>query len=143
MAKTEKRIETVDMLRGFAALAVCWFHLTDTNAIAGSGVLEKSGRYGWLGVEIFFVISGFIIPYALHRSSYTLRHFGRFLLKRITRLDPPYIVSIVIAIILLIDFAKSFGKDGAYAIGLILLPFIFFPILAFGDAQYQGPAAAT
>src|SRR5437868_10968226 len=99
MAKTEKRIETVDMLRGFAALAVCWFHLTDTNAIAGSGVLEKSGRYGWLGVEIFFVISGFIIPYALHRSSYTLRHFGRFLLKRITRLDPPYIVSIVIAII--------------------------------------------
>jgi peptidoglycan/LPS O-acetylase OafA/YrhL len=97
--KPEKRIETIDLLRGLAALAVCWFHLTNANTIAGSGILQASGKYGWLGVEIFFVISGFIIPYALHRGGYRLNRFPTFLLKRITRLDPPYIVSILLVLL--------------------------------------------
>jgi hypothetical protein len=45
-------------------------------------------------------------------------------------------------IILCIDLAKSFGKGGGFAVGLILLSIIFFPILGFGGAQYQGPSAA-
>ena len=45
-------------------------------------------------------------------------------------------------IILSIDLAKSFGKGVGFAVGLILLSIIFFPILGFGNATYQGPAAA-
>ena len=45
-------------------------------------------------------------------------------------------------IILCIDLAKSFGKGVGFAIGLILLSVIFFPILGFGSATYQGPSAA-
>ncbi len=37
--------------------------------------------------------------------------------------------------------AKSFGKEVGFTIGMLILPFIFFPILAFGDATYQGPSA--
>ena len=44
-------------------------------------------------------------------------------------------------IILSIDLAKSFGKGVGFAIGLILLSIIFFPILGFGSATYQGPSA--
>ncbi|MFW5713464.1 MAG: DUF5684 domain-containing protein [Brevefilum sp.] len=51
-------------------------------------------------------------------------------------------VNFIIGIIVMIDLAKSFGKETGFAIGLILLPFIFMLILAFGKAQYQGPAAA-
>ena len=52
-------------------------------------------------------------------------------------------VNFIILIILIIDLAKSFGKGGSgFGIGLLLLPIIFFPILGFGSAQYQGPAAA-
>ena len=51
-------------------------------------------------------------------------------------------VNIVIAIILLVDLAKSFGKGGGFAVGLLLLPYVFFPILGFGKAQYVGPSAA-
>ncbi|MGI9018289.1 MAG: DUF5684 domain-containing protein [Euzebya sp.] len=50
------------------------------------------------------------------------------------------LVNIVIGIILAIDTAKSFGKDTPFAIGLILLSIVFYPILAFGDARYLGPA---
>ena len=39
------------------------------------------------------------------------------------------------------DLAKLFGKELGYALGLIFLPFIFLPLLAFGDATYQGPPA--
>ena len=50
-------------------------------------------------------------------------------------------VNFIIAIILCIDMAKSFGKGAGFGIGLALLGFIFLPILGFGSAQYQGPAA--
>lgn len=40
-------------------------------------------------------------------------------------------------IIVSIRIANAFGKGAGFAVGLIFLPFIFFPILAFGDAEYQ------
>jgi hypothetical protein len=46
-------------------------------------------------------------------------------------------VNIVAAIIMNIELAKKFGKDTIFAVGLILLPIIFLPILGFGSAQYQ------
>lgn len=36
---------------------------------------------------------------------------------------------------------KSFGKDVGFLLGIIFLPFIFIPILGFGDAKYLGPSA--
>ena len=52
-------------------------------------------------------------------------------------------VNFIIAIILCIDLAKSFGKGVGFGLGLALLGFIFWPILGFGSAQYQGPAAGS
>jgi hypothetical protein len=51
-------------------------------------------------------------------------------------------VNFIIGIILSIDLAKSFGKGVGFGIGLALLGVIFWPILGFGSAQYQGPSAA-
>jgi hypothetical protein len=52
-------------------------------------------------------------------------------------------VNFIIMIILIIDLAKSFGKGVGFGVGLLLLAVIFFPILGFGSAQYQGPAAGS
>ena len=52
-------------------------------------------------------------------------------------------VNIVIAIIATIALAYKFGKSGAFAAGLVLLPFVFYPILAFGSAQYQAAQPAV
>ncbi len=49
----------------------------------------------------------------------------------------------IILVIMAVDLAKSFGKGGGYAVGLILLGIVFFPMLAFGSAQYEGPSAAS
>ena len=38
--------------------------------------------------------------------------------------------------------SKSFGKDESFTVGLVLLPIIFYPILAFGNSKYIGPSAS-
>ncbi len=48
----------------------------------------------------------------------------------------------IFGIILCIDMAKSFGKGVGFALGMIFLSPIFWPILGFGSATYQGPSAA-
>ena len=55
---------------------------------------------GWLGVEIFFVISGFVIPYSMHQRSYRLRDAGGFLVRRLKRLEPPYLACILLILLL-------------------------------------------
>jgi uncharacterized membrane protein YhaH (DUF805 family) len=52
-------------------------------------------------------------------------------------------VNFIVGIVLCIDLAKSFGKGAGFGIGLALLGMIFFPILGFGSAQYQGPTAGS
>jgi hypothetical protein len=90
-------------------------------------VFEKAGKPGWAA----------IIP--IYNAIVILEIAGRPLWWILLYLIP--LVNIVVGVIVLIDFAKSFGKGVGFAVGIILLTFIFIPILAFGDAQYQGPAA--
>jgi hypothetical protein len=51
----------------------------------------------------------------------------------------PY-VNFIVGIYLMYELAKAFGKGPGFTVGMVLLPFIFFPILGFGDAQYTAPA---
>ena len=52
------------------------------------------------------------------------------------------IVNIIPSIMIPLDIAKNFGKGGGFGAGLIFLPFIFYPILGFGDAEYS-PVVTT
>jgi predicted PurR-regulated permease PerM len=52
----------------------------------------------------------------------------------------PYIgaiVALVFMIIISLDIAKNFGKGAGFGVGLCFLPYIFYPILGFGDASYS------
>ncbi len=50
-------------------------------------------------------------------------------------------VNFVVAIIVLNDLSKSFGKGTGFTVLLLLLPFIAIPMLAWGSAEYKGPSA--
>jgi peptidoglycan/LPS O-acetylase OafA/YrhL len=94
-SNSHDRIDIVNALRAFAAIFVAWGHF----ALGQGRWLNGSGKYGYTGVSIFFVISGFIIPYSLYRGGYTLRNFGRFVVKRAIRLYPPYLISIPVTVL--------------------------------------------
>lgn len=90
------RFRFVDGLRGFAAVWVMVFHLHDIGEVgevfvAGwPQVARWLAGIGHLGVDIFFVISGFVMAYALRGDEVSGRFMARFVARRSLRLDPPY-----------------------------------------------------
>ncbi len=111
-------LKSVEMLRGIASFMVCYFHVVRGNPlfISHDNWMCQFGRWGWTGVNIFFVISGFIIPYSMFKKGYTIKQINIFLKKRIIRIEPPYIVSIFIVIILTYLSALSSMYQGSSSI---------------------------
>ncbi|MFI5208013.1 MAG: DUF5684 domain-containing protein [Gemmatimonadales bacterium] len=93
----------------------------------GWRVFVKAGKPGWAA----------IIP--IYNAVVMLDIVGKPIWWIILFLIP--LVNIVVAIIVLVAFAKCFGKGVGFAMGLLFLGFIFYPILAFGSATYTKPAA--
>ena len=87
-------------------------------------VFTKAGKPGWAS----------IIP--IYNLIVLLEIAGKPIWWIILLLIP--LVNFVIAILVYISLAEKFGKGVGFALGLVFLPFIFFPILAFGDATYRG-----
>lgn len=52
------------------------------------------------------------------------------------------VANFIAAILVSLAVAQNFGKSAGFGIGLAFIPFVFYPMLAFGDAQYQGAPAA-
>jgi peptidoglycan/LPS O-acetylase OafA/YrhL len=80
----------VDALRGLAAIAVCFFHWE--HFAFGTPNDQQVFRLGLLGVELFFMISGYVILMVAARETNVVR----FLVARVVRLYPAYLVSVLI-----------------------------------------------
>jgi hypothetical protein len=89
-------------------------------------VFSKAGQPGWAAIIPIYNV--YVMCKVAGRPGWWLLLF----------LIP--LVNFIIAIILNVDVAKRFGKGVGFAIGMIFLSFIFWPILGFGSAQYQGGA---
>ncbi len=102
--KPSGHIPIIEGLRGIACVMVCIFHFTK-GYVPDDSWARYVGSFGWMGVEVFFVISGFVIPFSLLKGSFSLRQFGAFIKKRVYRIEPAYLLSI--AVVLLLNFAAS------------------------------------
>lgn len=90
---------------------------------------QKAGKPGWAAIVPIY---NFIV---------LLEITGKPLWWIILLLIP--LVNLVIAIIIYHNVSLSFGHGGGMTALLILLPFVGWPMLGFGDSQYQGPAGAA
>ncbi len=88
-------------------------------------VFTKAGQPGW----------ACLIP--IYQAIVLLKIVGKPAWWFLLMLIPG--VGFVIAIIAMLELAKRFGKGAGFGVGLALLGPIFFPILGFGSARYQGP----
>src|SRR5262249_17496530 len=112
---TAKRLESVQIMRGIAASAVMLLHLTDNDNFRA--VFPKFSllfSHGDLGVYVFFVISGFVIPHSMDAMNYRIgRDAGSFVLRRIVRLEPAYIIMLFLAFTIAFLAARTPGYQGA------------------------------
>ena len=95
---------------------------------AGWKVFEKAGQPGW----------AVIVP--IYNVIVMLKIVGKPWWWLLLMLVP--IVNYVFIIWMINLLSLSFGKTTGFTLGLIFLGFIFYPMLGFGSAEYQGPAAS-
>lgn len=112
------------MLGAFAVLALLALGTVILVVVAKWKIFEKAGQPGWAA----------IIP--IYNKLIMLRIVGRPDWWIVLVFIPP--VNVGVSVLLNIVLAKVFDMEEIFAVGLILLPFVFHPILAFGDAQHQG-----
>jgi exopolysaccharide production protein ExoZ len=122
----------IQILRLLAAVAVVAFHAW---GVAPEGFRVPEGAvsfvlsYGGRGVDLFFVISGFIIFYATHHAALTPAEFLR---RRVERIAPLYFVVTFAVIILAMTLPATFGTEGWYTPRHILKSLAF---IAFTDGE--------
>ncbi len=103
-------VPVLNSLRAIAALSVCLFHYVCT--VVGyttNEIILSTFYFGQYGVQMFFVISGFIIPWSMYHGNYRIRNFFTFTAKRLIRLEPPYLISLGLAI--LHTYLRSFSPQ--------------------------------
>lgn len=98
--RPRREFHTVTSVRGLASLAVCLFHMALWAHLMPQGWLRTIFSGGWLGPHVFFIVSGFVVPWSLHVVGYRWRMFPAYLARRLVRLDPPYIATIALVIVL-------------------------------------------
>jgi peptidoglycan/LPS O-acetylase OafA/YrhL len=114
-----RRFAFVDSLRGIAALSVAAYHIDRYGPLPGAAssvvprFINSALHHGWVGVQMFFVISGFVIAYTLRGMRVTPSSLGNFALRRSLRLDPPYWVTMLFVIGLYVLTTSLFNvEDG-------------------------------
>lgn len=89
-------------------------------------VFAKAGQPGWAAIVPFYNI--YVMLQIANKPTWWMLLFFVPL------------VNVVVAVLVSIGIAEKFGKSSGYGIGLALLGFIFYPMLGFGDAQYNSHA---
>lgn len=108
---------------GSSILLLIWLAIIVVVMAGWWKTFSKAGQPGW----------GCLIP--IYNVIVLLQIAGRPLWWIILFFIP--FVNFVVGIVVSIDVARNFGKGPGFGLGLAFLPFIFYPILGFGDAQYR------
>ena len=130
---SSNKLEGIQILRGYAAMLVVVTHLWSVGVISST---LRFSRIGGLGVDIFFVISGFIMCYSL-KDRVLASDSVQFLKKRVFRVYPIYLLVLIPFLIQYLSQAKA-PVDPLLIIGNLLLSPSFL-----GSPEYRmlvGPA---
>lgn len=125
----QPRYEILDGLRGVAAMLVIWYHFFEGFATSPT---DQMMNHGYLAVDFFFVLSGFVIGYAYDgRWKSGKMTAGKFMLRRVIRLHPMVVLSVILGA-LAYWLQGSVKWDGtpvapsmlilALVLGLVLIP---------------------
>lgn len=131
-------IKNVQALRGIAALLVVLFHMGDVQGLERRYIspeldlTQVFGWFGWAGVDLFFVISGFIMVVTTWNQFAKPRAGIRFFLRRLVRVYPAYwlvLVPVFVVYVIRPDFVNAHGTRPDVLASFLLLPQAGDPLL--------------
>lgn len=93
---TKPHYELLDGLRGVAALLVIWYHVFEGFA---TSPVDQLFNHGYLAVDFFFILSGFVIGYAYDDRWKTTMTVGNFFKRRLIRLHPMVVVGCILGVV--------------------------------------------
>ncbi len=100
LIKPNSRFEFLDSLRGIAALLVALMHfqtlINERSSYGFPPLINEIFLNGHVGVNVFFVLSGFVIAYSIHDQLITLSLLAASASDVLIRLDPPYWVALLL-----------------------------------------------
>jgi len=113
-ADTKQHYELLDGLRGVAALLVVYYHVHEGFAFASGAPVIEGFNHGYLAVDFFFILSGFVISYAYDDRWNKTLTTANFFRRRLIRLHPMVVMGAVIG---LASFLVSGSErwDGTHA----------------------------
>lgn len=119
------KIPILGPLRGLAALAVCLYHfLSQIPGFIESSSIKDFFYFGHKGVQVFFIISGIVIPISMLKIDYKIQHFFKYMLKRLARLEPPYLLAVLLGALLIIVRDYVLAGDSTQVNNLSFLNFL-------------------
>lgn len=121
-AAPRQRYEILDGLRGVAALLVIWYHVFE--AFATSPV-DQRFNHGYLAVDFFFVLSGFVIGHAYDSRWQRGMTAGRFIVRRIIRLQPMVIIGVLLGVVSFIIQGCERWDGTAVSTPAVIASFLF------------------
>lgn len=95
-ADSKKHYEILDGLRGVAALLVVFYHIFEGLSFAAGGTVITTINHGYLAVDFFFILSGFVIGYAYDDRWGRTMTLGGFFKRRLIRLHPMIVMGVVL-----------------------------------------------
>ena len=103
-----KHLPALDGVRGIAILLVILVHLS---AILRDVGVQRYLSFGWIGVDLFFVLSGFLITRILLDTRNDSRYYRRFYIRRGLRIWPLYYVYVIVSLLLVYALGKMFAHS--------------------------------
>ncbi len=101
-ADTKPHYALLDGLRGVAALLVVWYHVFEGYQFGSGAAIIKEMNHGYLAVDFFFILSGFVIGYAYDDRWGKTLGTGNFFKRRLIRLHPMVVMGAVIGLVMFI-----------------------------------------
>lgn len=98
-ADSKPHYELLDGLRGVAALLVLFYHIFEGLSFAAGGTPITVINHGYLAVDFFFILSGFVISYAYDDRWGKTMTTGNFFKRRLIRLHPMIIMGVILGTI--------------------------------------------
>lgn len=98
-ADTKPHYALLDGLRGVAALLVVWYHVFEGFQFASGASIITEVNHGYLAVDFFFILSGFVIGYAYDDRWGKTLSMSSFLKRRLIRLHPMVVMGAVIGMV--------------------------------------------